>query len=196
MWLWTSHRSRVGQMDPLYMKPGWDGRRQQRRAQPRGFSRAAGPFVTGVGARGSAWATDSLCSPGSLQEASALPTHMAPELTLEAFGSREVPAQGDGTSLLLTNVKLFIHLPPHGSCTVHHPYKAKLEVVVNSPVKAERAEGRLCPQGSCRHHLADWHHDWCQCFLKHLSQYYLLNISFLLWWQTIWSVKWVLLCPE
>lgn len=69
------------------------------------------------------------CSSRSLQEDSMLLTHMVPELTLEEFSLSEVPAQRKATRLLLTNVKLFIHMPPHAICPVHHPCKGKLEEV-------------------------------------------------------------------
>lgn len=52
-----------------------------------------------------------VCSPRFWQEDSMLPTHMVLELTLKAFSLSEVPAQGKATRLLLTNVKLFIHMP-------------------------------------------------------------------------------------
>lgn len=69
------------------------------------------------------------CSSRALQEDSTLPTHMVPELTLEAFSMSGVPAQGKATRLLLTNVKLFILMPPHAISPVHHPSKGKLEEV-------------------------------------------------------------------
>lgn len=86
----------------------------------------------------------------SLQEDATLPTHMVPELTLEAFSLSEVPAQRKATRLLPTSVKLFIHMPPHAIWPSSSPKKGKAgrSSRVNSLVKAEGTEGRLCLQES------------------------------------------------
>lgn len=133
-------------------------------------SRAVAPFVKGASARGSARAAGAPSS-GALQKASALPTHMAPELTIAAHSSCEVPARGNVTRLLLTNVRLFIPLFPQ--CHLPHSSPGRGQAGsssrADSLVTAEGAEGRLCPQESCRHRLPDWHHDRCLCFLKQPS---------------------------
>lgn len=122
-----------------------------------------------AGARGNTYEPPKACSSRSLQEGSTLPTHMVPELTLEAFSLSEVPAQGKATRLLLTNVKLFIHMPPHAICPLHHPCKGKLEEVPGQIAQGKQREQRGdCLHESCQHCLLDcpWL-PWFPCFLKH-----------------------------
>lgn len=110
-------------------------------------------------------------SSGSTQEASTLPTHTVPGLTLEAFSLREAPSSGKRNKAAPNKRETLHPLAP--AC--HLPSsslvrgQAGSNSRTNSLVKAERAEARLCPQESCRHHLPDWHHNWCPCFLKHPS---------------------------
>lgn len=80
---------------------------------------------------------------GSAQEASTFPSHMVPELTLEAFSLRKAPVREKKVRRLFpTNAKFFTHLPPHAICPARHPCEGKLEAVPGQTAWREGREQR------------------------------------------------------
>lgn len=133
----------------------------------------------------------------STQETSTLPTHTAPELTLEAAGLREVPSRGDVTRLILRNVRIFIRLPPLAICLVHHPHEGKLEVVPGRTAWWKQSEQRedsvlkspagiICQSGSTTGVRGFWN-------IRLDTTYWRLVFCD---GGKVWSVSRALLCPE
>lgn len=126
-------------------------------------NRSMGPaaFIVGVlkGGCEAPEARSPVCS--SAQEASTFPSHMVPELTLEAFSLRKAPVQEKSKEAVPNQREILQPLAPACHLPSLSPVRGQIgsNPRANSLVRGKRAERRICPQESCLHHLSDRRHN-------------------------------------